>query len=83
MLKLLVQYRDARWSQVCHVQHRIHAGEFSRSHFYFVTWHVLRLGSENWTHTAVTGVVHVCVLGLPVQGEGLGGQCAEDDRGCL
>ena len=54
------------------------SNEFFGSCIHFTAWHADLPDNENCPCTPVTTDIRVCVPGLPVQGLGLGGQCAVD-----
>ena len=47
-----------------------------------MAWYADLLDNKMWPYTVVTPEESVCVPGLPVEGQGLGGPCAVDCGGC-
>ena len=70
------------WTLVCHVQHPI-CDESAGLCFYFTERYTHIPSSENRFSSIAIGDVLVCVPWLPVQAQGLGGQCAMDSGGRL
>ena len=71
----------AHWCFVHNFQHMILDYEYNQSCNKVMSWHVCLPGSTVLCHCGMPGDVCVCVPNQPVQGQGLGSQCATDGRG--